>query len=116
MTRYVRMPTFTRWQSAVFALYSVVAMLAVAAFSAVEAQATRPAGVRATLPQPAPTAPMVVDTSLFNALKWREIGPARGGRSVAVAGSAQRPLEYWMGTTGGGVFKTTDGGHELGRR
>jgi len=53
---------------------------------------------------------MVVDTSLFTALRWREIGPARGGRSVAVAGSAQRPLEYWMGTTGGGVYKTTDGG------
>src|SRR4029453_10807869 len=50
------------------------------------------------------------DTSAFAALKWREVGPYRGGRSVAVAGSAQRPLEYWMGTTGGGVFKTTDGG------
>jgi photosystem II stability/assembly factor-like uncharacterized protein len=60
--------------------------------------------------QPAPTAAFTVDTTLFNALRWREIGPARGGRSVAVAGSAQRPYEYWMGTTGGGVYKTTDGG------
>jgi photosystem II stability/assembly factor-like uncharacterized protein len=51
-----------------------------------------------------------VDTSHFNALRWREVGPARGGRSVAVAGSALRPYEYWMGTTGGGVYKTTDGG------
>jgi hypothetical protein len=51
------------------------------------------------------------DSSLFAALKWREIGPYRGGRSVAVAGSDKRPYEYWMGTTGGGVFKTTDGGH-----
>ncbi|HEX5181428.1 MAG TPA: glycosyl hydrolase, partial [Gemmatimonadaceae bacterium] len=50
------------------------------------------------------------DTSMFHALSWREIGPYRGGRSVAVAGSAARPLEFWMGTTGGGVFKTTDGG------
>jgi photosystem II stability/assembly factor-like uncharacterized protein len=50
------------------------------------------------------------DSSLFAALEWREIGPYRGGRSVAVAGSAARPYEYWMGTTGGGVFKTTDGG------
>ncbi len=47
---------------------------------------------------------------LLRALKWREIGPYRGGRSVAVAGSAARPNEYWFGTTGGGVFKTTDGG------
>ncbi|MGH7625388.1 MAG: WD40/YVTN/BNR-like repeat-containing protein, partial [Gemmatimonadaceae bacterium] len=49
--------------------------------------------------------------TLFNALEWRDIGPFRGGRSVAVAGSDKRPNEYWMGTTGGGVFKTTDGGH-----
>jgi photosystem II stability/assembly factor-like uncharacterized protein len=51
------------------------------------------------------------DSTVFAALKWREIGIFRGGRSVAVAGSASRPAEYWMGTTGGGVFKTTDGGH-----
>jgi photosystem II stability/assembly factor-like uncharacterized protein len=50
------------------------------------------------------------DTLLFRALTWREIGPYIGGRSVAVAGSAARPYEYWMGTTGGGVLKTTDGG------
>lgn len=51
-----------------------------------------------------------MDTSAFRALRWRELGPARGGRSVAVAGSTSRPLEYWMGTTGNGVWKTTDGG------
>jgi photosystem II stability/assembly factor-like uncharacterized protein len=65
---------------------------------------------RAAARQAAPTAPMSVDTTFFGALRWREVGPARGGRSVAVAGSVQRPNEYWMGTTGGGVFKTTDGG------
>ena len=61
------------------------------------------------LPAPAP-AQNAYDTTAFAALRWREVGPYRGGRSVAVAGSSQRPLEYWMGTTGGGVFKTTDGG------
>jgi photosystem II stability/assembly factor-like uncharacterized protein len=50
------------------------------------------------------------DTTAFGALRWREVGPYRGGRSVAGIGSAQRPLEFWMGTSGGGVFKTTDGG------
>jgi photosystem II stability/assembly factor-like uncharacterized protein len=50
------------------------------------------------------------DSTAFRALRWRELGPARGGRSVAVAGSTARPLEYWMGTTGGGVWKTTDAG------
>ena len=58
---------------------------------------------------PAQAAPY--DSTVFAALKWREIGIFRGGRSVAVAGSASRPNEYWMGTTGGGVFKTTDGGN-----
>jgi photosystem II stability/assembly factor-like uncharacterized protein len=52
----------------------------------------------------------VPDSLAFAAIEWREIGPFRGGRSVAVAGSAARPLEYYMGTTGGGVFKTLDGG------
>jgi photosystem II stability/assembly factor-like uncharacterized protein len=51
------------------------------------------------------------DSTAFAALHWREIGIFRGGRSVAVAGSAARHEEYWMGTTGGGVYKTTDGGH-----
>ncbi|HEY3884085.1 MAG TPA: hypothetical protein VGL62_02665 [Vicinamibacterales bacterium] len=46
----------------------------------------------------------------FGALRWRSVGPQRGGRSIAVAGSAQRPLEYYFGATGGGLWKTTDGG------
>src|ERR1041384_2163547 len=50
------------------------------------------------------------DSTVFAGLTWREIGIFRGGRTVAVAGSAARPREYWMGTTGGGVFKSTDGG------
>ena len=59
---------------------------------------------------PSQGAPKPYDTTVFTALKWREIGPYRGGRSVAVAGSSKRPNEYYFGTTGGGVFKTTDGG------
>jgi photosystem II stability/assembly factor-like uncharacterized protein len=43
-------------------------------------------------------------------LEWRSIGPDRGGRSIAVAGHAERPHEYYFGATGGGLWKTTDGG------
>ena len=50
------------------------------------------------------------DSTVLAGLTWREIGIFRGGRTVAVAGSVARPREYWMGTTGGGVFKSTDGG------
>src|SRR5919202_6034550 len=51
-----------------------------------------------------------VDPSLFNSLQWRNIGPNSGGRSLAVAGSSARPFEYYFGATGGGLWKTTDGG------
>jgi photosystem II stability/assembly factor-like uncharacterized protein len=51
-----------------------------------------------------------IDPALLGALSWRSIGPARGGRSQAVAGSSTRPLEYYFGATGGGLWKTTDGG------
>ncbi|MBX2827547.1 MAG: glycosyl hydrolase [Flavobacteriaceae bacterium] len=48
--------------------------------------------------------------SLFHGLKWRNIGPFRGGRSVASTGVIGQPHTYYMGSTGGGVFKTTDDG------
>jgi photosystem II stability/assembly factor-like uncharacterized protein len=57
---------------------------------------------------PAPAAPEVPGP--FGALKWRNLGPARGGRSIAVAGSSARPNEYYFGATGGGLWKTTNGG------
>ena len=50
------------------------------------------------------------DSLAFSGVRWREIGPYRGGRSVAVTGSPMRPNEYWMGTTGGGVFKSINAG------
>ncbi|MGQ0562523.1 MAG: WD40/YVTN/BNR-like repeat-containing protein [Gemmatimonadota bacterium] len=52
----------------------------------------------------------VFDTSYFGGLTFRNVGPNRGGRSIAVAGSSARPNEYYFGATGGGVWKTTDGG------
>ncbi len=50
------------------------------------------------------------DTKLYNAMKWRSIGPFRGGRSVAVAGHPDQLFTYYFGVTGGGVWKTEDGG------
>lgn len=46
----------------------------------------------------------------FKPLKYRSIGPFRGGRSVTGTGVTGDPLTYYMGTTGGGLWKTTDGG------
>ena len=50
------------------------------------------------------------DSAAFGGVHWREIGPYRGGRSVAAAGNPSRPDEFWMGTTGGGVFKSINAG------
>jgi photosystem II stability/assembly factor-like uncharacterized protein len=61
-------------------------------------------------PVTAAQTPAAVDASLYSGMRWRSIGPARGGRSIATAGSDLRPHEYWFGATGGGVWKTTDGG------
>jgi photosystem II stability/assembly factor-like uncharacterized protein len=49
-------------------------------------------------------------SDLFAGLEFRCIGPYRGGRSIAVTGVRGDPLTYYFGGTGGGVFKTTDGG------
>lgn len=48
--------------------------------------------------------------SLYSAMKWRSIGPYRGGRVTAVAGVTSLPFTYYFGATGGGVWKTEDGG------
>jgi photosystem II stability/assembly factor-like uncharacterized protein len=56
-------------------------------------------------PDPHPYSP-----ALFKALRWRSIGPYRGGRVTTVAGVSGQPHVYYMGATGGGVWKTDDGG------
>jgi len=46
----------------------------------------------------------------FNPVKYRNMGPFRGGRSVTASGVTGDPLTYYMGTTGGGLWKTNDAG------
>ncbi len=59
--------------------------------------------------QTAPPATSALD-SVFAPVKWRSIGPYRGGRSVAATGVVGDPRTYYMGTTGGGVWKTDNAG------
>jgi photosystem II stability/assembly factor-like uncharacterized protein len=56
-------------------------------------------------------APSIDYNEYFKPLKWRSIGPFRGGRSVAVSGVVGDMTTYYMGTTGGGVWKTEDAGN-----
>ncbi|MFZ9718029.1 MAG: WD40/YVTN/BNR-like repeat-containing protein, partial [Chitinophagaceae bacterium] len=51
-----------------------------------------------------------IAAALSRSIHWRPIGPFRGGRSVAAAGVIQNNQVYYMGTTGGGVWKTEDAG------
>jgi photosystem II stability/assembly factor-like uncharacterized protein len=51
-----------------------------------------------------------INPDQYSGMSWRLIGPFRGGRVTAVAGIPGRPAVYYMGTPGGGVWKTTDGG------
>jgi photosystem II stability/assembly factor-like uncharacterized protein len=65
--------------------------------------------VLAQRPQPSPTtAPK--EFELLKPLQYRSIGPYRGGRSTAVSGVASQPFVFYYGATGGGVWKSTDGG------
>ena len=47
---------------------------------------------------------------LFSGLSYRTVGPSRGGRVTAVAGHRDKPSTFYMGASGGGVWKTTDYG------
>ena len=60
----------------------------------------------ATRPAVAPA----VAPALFEGLRWRMVGPARGGRVTTVAGVATQPHTFYLGATGGGVWSTTDAG------
>jgi photosystem II stability/assembly factor-like uncharacterized protein len=60
--------------------------------------------------QPSTSATPPKQADLLKPLQYRSIGPYRGGRSAAVAGVSSQPFVYYYGATGGGVWKTTDGG------
>ena len=51
-----------------------------------------------------------LDMGRYSALKWRNIGPFRGGRANTISGVIGDPMTYYTGYTGGGVWKTDDGG------
>ncbi len=57
-----------------------------------------------------PSGASTFDSVRFGGLHWRNIGPFRGGRVTTVTGVPSQPLTYYMGATGGGVWKTDDAG------
>src|SRR5947207_15776787 len=68
-----------------------------------------PASVRSAT-SPAPTPIGGIDEKLFNGMRWRQIGPFRGGRPLAIEGVVGELETYYFGGVAGGGWKTTDGG------
>ncbi|HYT67711.1 MAG TPA: hypothetical protein VEL51_14875 [Vicinamibacterales bacterium] len=58
----------------------------------------------------APAATSQIDPAMLKGYQWRSIGPTRAGRSIAASGVKGRPKEAYSGQTGGGLWKTVDGG------
>src|SRR5882724_3076031 len=76
---------------------AIFALTGIAAVNVVRAQSSAAENVK-------------FDSKLFGPLRWRSIGPNRGGRPITSSGSPGRPNEYYFGATGGGLWKTDDGG------
>ena len=65
---------------------------------------------RAENTSPTPVPAGALDQKLFKGMQWRQVGPFRGGRALAIEGIAGEPDTYYFGGVAGGVWKTTDGG------
>jgi photosystem II stability/assembly factor-like uncharacterized protein len=69
-----------------------------------------PSPTRAASPSPTATPAGMIDEKLFKSMQWRQIGPFRGGRALAIEGVIGEPDTYYFGAVAGGVWKTIDGG------
>ena len=59
---------------------------------------------------PATPPASAIDEKLFGGMQWRQVGPFRGGRALAIEGIPGEPGTYYFGAVAGGVWKTMDGG------
>lgn len=84
-------------------------LVSLSAAGSVQAQ-RRTGSVRPADPAHTGTIAPAYDPALLQALEWRSIGPYRGGRVTAVTGVEGQPRLFYMGATGGGVWRTTDAG------
>src|SRR6187399_3299713 len=87
--------------------------LALVAFAAQPPAKPAPPAKKATASAPAAAqslAPVTLDTSFTRNFRWRNLGPDRGGRSIATSGVKGQPKVAYYGAVGGGLWKTTDGG------
>ena len=86
--------------------------IAVAASAALITLASGRAGTNLTSGPLARAEPVALDSLIQRMYRWRQIGPDKGGRSIGVSGVKGRPQEAYFGATGGGLWKTTNGGND----
>ncbi|MFN8571079.1 MAG: hypothetical protein U0132_03415 [Gemmatimonadaceae bacterium] len=92
------------------AIVSVAGWMVVVPLGAQQRSVPRPRSSATTRMASTKPVTMPLDPGLFKGLKYRMIGPARGGRVTTVTGVPSQPFTFYMGSTGGGVWKTTDAG------
>ena len=83
-------------------IYLILCLLSVLSYSGWGQRRERAAAV--------PASSNTINADLYKGLKWRNIGPFRGGRSNAISGVPHNDMLYYVGYTGGGVWKTEDAG------
>src|SRR5207302_8082840 len=69
-----------------------------------------PSATKSPTASPKPTPPGAIDDKLFNGMQWRQIGPFRGGRALAIEGVPGEPDTYYFGGVAGGGWEKIDGG------
>jgi photosystem II stability/assembly factor-like uncharacterized protein len=67
-------------------------------------------GLMSGAERPVFTRTAATDSVILRGMRWRSLGPERGGRSIAISGVKGQPKVGYFGATGGGLWKTTDGG------
>jgi hypothetical protein len=89
-------------------LFAVVAATTASPVGAQRGAPSRPSAAPAYDPSlySAPSA----TSGIFKSMRWRNVGPTRGGRANAVAGDPAKPFTFYMGGVNGGMWRTTNGG------
>ena len=98
---------------AMFGLSSRLAIVAVLGVAGASVRVPIGGGVHAVEQSSPSAASNGSDARAFQDLRWRNVGPTRGGRVTAIAGVRSQPCTFYMGATGGGVWKTENCGDRL---
>ncbi|HWX53908.1 MAG TPA: glycosyl hydrolase [Verrucomicrobiae bacterium] len=85
-------------------------LLLVLIASLASGQTPKPSKASSSRPASTQAAAVQLDEKLFSAMRWRQVGPFRGGRVLAVTGVPGEPNTFYFGAAAGGVWKSTDAG------